>query len=56
MRQRAHHASSWPDDRRNAFRQFGLLLLTMKPCPLADASGIFFRVAEFTNNAKYLGS
>jgi hypothetical protein len=23
------------------------LLLTMKPCPLVDASGIFFRDAEY---------
>jgi hypothetical protein len=36
--------------------RFSFLLATMKPRLLADASGIFFRVAEFTNYAKRLGS
>jgi hypothetical protein len=35
-------------------RRFSFLLLTMKPCPPADASGIFFRDTELANNARSL--
>ena len=56
MRQRAHHASPWPNDRRDASRRFSFLLLTMKPRPPADASGIFFRNTEFVNSAKRLAA
>jgi hypothetical protein len=34
--------------------RFSFLLLTMKPCPRVDASGIFFRDTELANNAKCL--
>jgi hypothetical protein len=35
--------------------RFSFLLATMKPRPLADASGIFFRVTEYAGDADVKG-